>query len=872
MYQVYDLKVEALKSPTGLATGHPRFSWKIAGEGRNIRQKSYRLQLAADAAFTRLIYDSGEQEGDAALFIPYEGEALQSLTRYHVRVRSTGQDGQESGWVDRAFVTAILEPKTEWKAPFISAETPEDAASSAGRRLRGSFRLRDKPLEAFLSATAYGMYALFLNGRRVGEDLFMPGWTEYHHRLCYQTYEITGLLVAGENAAGAEVGPGWYKGELAWSGNRAIYGKRTAFSMQLLVRYADGSEELFTTGPDWKFSGSPVLYSEIYHGERYDARLESPFSEPGFDDASWQPVYLLDIPSTLCPQDGLPIRRQQVLRPVAMFTTPAGERVVDFGQNLTGFVRLHVRGKAGERVRYSHAEVLDREGNFYTANLRSAKQQIEYILGGEGEECYEPRFSFQGFRYIRIDAFPGQARMENFEAVSVHSDMRENGRFSCSDPALCQLMQNIRWGMRGNFLDIPTDCPQRNERLGWTGDAEVFAPTASYLYDTLPFFRKWLRDMAASQKEDGAIPHVVPDILTTPDNPAYGACGWADAAVICPFTVALFSGDRQLLAECYPMMRRWAAYIRAHSRDGLIWDQGFHFGDWLALDAAEGSYKGATPDVLTATAYYAYSVSLLARSARLLDKPGDAEEYEQLRAAIGEAYAKEFFLEDGTLCAQTQTAHVLSLAFSLTPDKWKERTLERLKALIDERGCHLSTGFLGTPHLLFALGDNGQTALAYALLEQRDYPSWLYPLSKGATTIWEHWDSIKPDGTMWSTDMNSFNHYAYGAVGAWMFGTIAGIQPDPEAPGFAHTLICPQPGGSLGWAEGSLQTPYGRLYSRWEREGSAILWETEIPANTAATLVLPAGAQLIEHDADSEPRDNRLTVGSGRYRLRFALS
>ena len=319
------------------------------------------------------------------------------------------------------------------------------------------------------------------------------------------------------------------------------------------------------------------------------------------------------------------------------------------------------------------------------------------------------------------------------------------------------------------------------------------------------------------------------------------------------------------------MMQRWVAYIRAHSRDGLIWDQGEHFGDWLALDAEEGSYKGATPNVLTATAYYAQSVSLLAQAARLLDKPGDAGEYEQLRADIGEAYVGEFFLEDGTLCAQTQTAHVLSLAFSLTPPDWKQRTLERLEALIRERGGHLSTGFLGTPQLLFALSDNERTALAYALLEQRDYPSWLYPLSKGATTIWEHWDSIKPDGTMWSTDMNSFNHYAYGAVGAWMFGTVAGIRPDPAAPGFAHALLCPQPGGSLSWAEGSLQTPYGRLSSRWEREGSAILWETEIHANTAAALVLPAGAQLLSHDADTEPHNNRLTVGSGRYRLRFSL-
>ncbi|MCI8443512.1 MAG: family 78 glycoside hydrolase catalytic domain [Provencibacterium sp.] len=867
MYQIYDLRVEDLINPIGLSECRPRFSWKIQGEGRKVYQKSYRLQLAADAGFTCLLYDSREKESSESVLVGYEGEALSSLTRYHVRVRSTAADGQQSDWCYGSFVTAILNPKGEWQAPFISAETEEDANDSSAKQLRGTFSLREEPAEAFLSATACGMYELFLNGRRVGEDLFTPGWTEYHHRLAYQTCEVTGLVHAGKNAAGAMVGAGWYKGCLVWKDNRAIYGKRTAFAMQLLVRYADGSQETFLTGPDWRWSTSPVLYSEIYHGERYDARLEQPFSEPFFDDGGWAPVYLLKTHPPLCPQDGLPICRQEVLRPVSIFITPKGERVVDFGQNLTGFVRLHIRGNAGEQVRYSHAEVLDREGNFYTANLRTAKEEITYTLRGGEEECYEPHFSFQGFRYIRLDAFPGEPETENFEAVSVHSDMRPTGSFSCSDDMLCQLMRNIRWGMRDNFLDVPTDCPQRDERLGWTGDAQVFIPTASYLYDTLPFFRKWLRDMAASQKEDGGIPHVVPDVLTTPEKSAYGACGWADAAVVCPWTVSLFQGDRRLLKECYPMMKRWVEYIRAHSRDGVLWDQGEHFGDWLALDAEEGSCRGATPNVLIATAYYAQSVTLLVKTARLLGDEEEAAQYEKLRAAIGSRYAEEFFTEDGALTVQTQTAHVLSLAFSLTPERWKEKTLENLEKLIHERGDHLSTGFLGTPELLGALSENGRTALSYTLLEQKSYPSWLYPLSKGATTIWEHWDSIRPDGSMWSTDMNSFNHYAYGAVGAWMFGTVAGIRPDPEMPGFRHALLCPQPGGSLSWVEGRLQTPYGLLKSRWEREGNAVFWEVSIPANSSATLILPWGAQIKSSDTGEDFCEGKLTVGSGCYRI-----
>ncbi|MCI8623010.1 MAG: family 78 glycoside hydrolase catalytic domain [Provencibacterium sp.] len=870
MYKIYDLLTEGQTNPVGLSESCPRFSWKIEGEGRAVSQKSYRLQLSTDAGFENLVYESGECESSESVLVRYPGEPLRSLTRYYVRVRSTGTGGAASEWLCGRFTTALLHPENEWRAPFISAEQAPPEEDSSAKQLRGTFTLREKPAEALLSATACGLYELFLNGERVGEDLFTPGWTEYAHRLAYQTYDVASRLNAGENALGAWVGPGWYRGCLAgWLGKRGLYGKRLAFSMQLLVRYADGTEETFQSGPDWKWAPSPVLYSEIYHGERYDARLEQPFSVPGFDGSGWSPVFLLPETPPLCPQDGLPVRRQETLRPVSIFTTPKGERVVDFGQNLTGFVRLHIRGRAGETVAYSHAEALDRDGNFYTANLRSAKEQISYTLRGGEEECYEPHFSFQGFRYIRLDAFPGEPVAENFEAVVVHSAMRPRGRFACSNDKLCQLESNIRWGMKGNFLDIPTDCPQRDERLGWTGDAEVFVPTASYLMDTLPFFRKWLRDMSASQLEDGGIPHVVPDVLTDPKEQNYAACGWGDAAVVCPWTVALFSGDRRILEESYPMMARWVEYIRTHAREGLIWDTGEHFGDWLALDAEEGSYHGATPNALTATAYYAQSVELLAKTARMLGYTEDAAEYERLRAAIGEAYGKEFFTAEGELTAQTQTAHVLSLAFSLTPPQWKEKTLEALERLIHARGDHLSTGFLGTPELLRALGENGRTALGYTLLEQEDYPSWLYPLSKGATTIWEHWDGIKPDGTMWSADMNSFNHYAYGAVGAWMFGTVAGIRPDPEAPGFRHAFLCPQPGGSLTWAEGSLDTPYGLLKSRWERAGSSVRWEVTVPANTTATLELPEGARLLESDLGEEPCEGRMTAGSGVYHLRW---
>ncbi len=846
MLKLVNLRCEHLENPVGVICS-PRFSWQLDSPDQAVFQQTRQIQVSTEPSFASQVWDSGEVRCGDTVLVPYTGAALDSDCRYWWRVRASSPAAGASDWSETAtFVTAA----SAWDAPFVSGEKDDSGAGSAETMLRGEFTLGRKVKLAIAHVTALGVYQFHINGNRVSDWAMTPGWTEYASRILYQSHDVTALIKEGINAAGARVGAGWYKGDLAgWTGRRCCYGKETAFAMQLSVLYEDGGREVITTDDNWKASDGPVSYSEIYNGETYDATKEQPdWSDSGFDVSGWRDVHEIKVESRIVvPQDGVPVRPHEHFKPVEIFTAPNGERIVDFGQNLTGWVRLKISGKRGDVVSYSHAEILDKDGNFYTANLRRAKQRIHYTLRGDGEEVYEPLFTFQGFRYIRIDQFPGEAAPDNFTAIAAYSDMNMTGAFECSNPKLNQLMHNIRWSMVDNFFDIPTDCPQRDERIGWTGDAQVFVRAASYLHDTTAFFRKWLRDVAASQFSDGGIPLVVPDILTgyipTGDviDGSRAITGWGDAAVICPWTIFQSSGDAGMLEECYPMMKGWVEFMRSRAQWGLIWNTDYHLGDWVALDAKEGSYFGATPIDLIATAYYAYSTELLAKAAQQLGRADDAREYFSLREKIGEAFVKEYFSPYGRLCARTQTSHILALHFGLVPPEFKQRTIDTLVEILGEYDNHLCTGFLGTPYICYALSDNGRLDLAYELLLKEDYPSWLYPLSKGATTIWEHWDGIKPDGSMWSDNMNSFNHYAYGAVGDWMYSVIGGIDTDDSAAGYRRSRIRPRPGGGITSATVSEKTPYGELRSSWRFDGKRLTLEVTVPHNTVATVSLPNG-------------------------------
>jgi alpha-L-rhamnosidase len=868
MLKLKRLRCEYMENPLGLAEARPRFGWVIASDSTNVTQKAYRVQVATGADFADLAWDSGEVASDESVVVRYSGPDLEPRTRYFWRARIKASGGEACNWSEGACFETAMGP-SEWRAAFISAETEGSWLDSKGTRLRTSFRARGKVASARVYASALGLYELRLNGRDVGDEVLAPGWTSYGKRLLYQTYDVTELVREGDNALCATVGAGWYKGDLAgWLGRRNVYGGRTALLAQLVLRYEDGHEEILATDESWRAMEGPILSSEIYHGEVYDARLEDRgWDEAGYDDSSWRPASVIgrDL-STLFPRDGLPVRRHEAFKPVSLIVTPKGEKVLDFGQNIAGRLRFTVKGKAGSRVVIRHAEALDSQGNFYTANLRSAKARIVYVLSGAGSETYEPHFTYMGFRYACIDEWPGKLSPDAFEAVAIYSDMEKTGTFECSSEILNKLHSNIGWGLRGNFVDIPSDCPQRDERLGWTGDAQVFIGTASFLMGADRFYRKWLRDLAADQTAEGGVPFVVPNVLvpaTQPDGTVSGvdtACGWSDAATICPWTIYQRYADRDLLEEQYPSMRAWVERIRSLARGGLIWDSGFHFGDWVALDAKEGSYFGATPNDFTATAFYAKSTLLLSKAAAVLGRDEDAAGYAALYDRIVVAFRSEFFSPSGRIAVRTQTACVLALDFGLAPPEQRDRVRNTLLALIAENGGHLVTGFLGTPYLCRALADSGAIDAAYSLLMREEYPSWLYQVRKGATTVWEHWDGLKPDGTMWSADMNSFNHYAYGSIGEWMHSSVAGIAADERGPGYKRILFKPMPGGGLSWATASIMTVYGLASIKWKIEGGQLKVETLVPHNAMAIFVPPVeGAAAVE-------------LGSGRESFSYPWS
>ncbi len=627
---------------------------------------------------------------------------------------------------------------------------------------------------------------------------------------------MTGLLLR-QNTLTVTVGRGWFRSPMpGWEDTedkRRRYEQPCGLIAELCVRYTDGSEEVFGTDESWKFAESPVRFSEIYDGERYDA---------GFVPADWESVRIMDWSrEILIPQEGEIIREIERVAAKEVIHTPAGETLIDFGQEVTGYVEFSVEAKAGDEVHFTHGEMLDKDGNFYNANYRSAKAEVRYRCK-DGRQTWHPRLTFFGFRYIKLLSWPGEVKAEDFTAIVVHSDMKRTGYLESGDPLLNQLFSNIVWGQRSNFLDLPTDCPQRDERLGWTGDAQVFVRTASYFYDVEKFFKKWLRDLAADQRESGEVGQVIPDVMPT----APGSAAWGDAAVICPWTIYQTYGDTEVLADQFASMKKWVDYITSATKTKYLWTDHFHFGDWLGLDAPEGSYKGSTREEFIATAFYAHSTELVIKTGKLLGE--DVTAYEELYEHIVGAFRSAF---PGY---RTQTEHVLAVHFHLAEDP--KAAADALADMVIRDGRQLKTGFVGTPYLLHVLSDYGHAGLAWDLLLRKAYPGWLYSVTKGATTIWEHWDGAKEDGSFWSTDMNSFNHYAYGAVADWVFEKAAGIRHEEEAPGFAKLIYEPHPDARIGFLKAELETRNGRISASWRYEGDGIRYELTTPVPTVVIL------------------------------------
>ena len=677
------------------------------------------------------------------------------------------------------------------------------------------FQLHKEIKTARLFITAMGIYEANINGQRVSRYVLAPGWTSYAHRLQYQIYDVTHLLQS-DNRLTVYVGKGWYRGILSGKLMKEWYNKPAGLFAQLELEYVDGETELVVTDASWSVAESEIRFSEIYDGELYDARIIPEYTEG---------VEVFEGPSdTLIPQEGEEILEHEIFEAVQLIQTPRGEVVIDFGQEITGYVEIVANAKAGDIVKLSHGEMLDKDGNFYNANYRTAKSEYIYLCK-DGEQIYHPRLTFYGFRYVRVEEFPGDlanVKPENFKAIAVYSNIKRTGYASASNPLLNQLFSNIIWGQKGNFLDIPTDCPQRNERLGWTGDAQVFVKAAALNFDVERFFVKWLADMKVEQMENGGIPQIVPDIWKAKEV----SSGWSDAVTICPWEIYKAYGNQEILSDMFPCMKKYVDYITTHTRQENLWIGGFHFGDWLGLDASPGSYTGASRKGFIATAYYAYSTSLVVKIGHILGE--DVREYEALYGRIIKAFRDRYPVY------KTQTECALAVHFRLAEDC--QAASDRLVKLIQKNGMKLQTGFLGTPYLLYALSDFGHADVAYTLLLREEYPSWLYPVTKGATTMWEHWDGIMENGEFWDTNMNSFNHYAYGAVIDWVYTVAAGITQADDSVAYQKVRIAPTPDKRLEWLKVSLDTRNGSIRSEWRKEEE--FWRFDIETPVDAEIII----------------------------------
>lgn len=872
---VNNLRCENLSNPIGLDVKKPRFSWQLTTNQRNAMQTAYEIRVSKDMTMKTAVWATEKVLSDQSVLVDYKGTPLESNQRYYWQVRVWDNQGNASAWSTPAFWQTAFLSASDWKAKWIRAGFDEDTLMRPSPLFRRNFNLKKQVKTATAYITAQGLYEGFLNGKRIGDLYLTPFWTAYQKRLQYQVFDVTSLLQQGDNTIGAMLGSGWFRGFLAWDNNKNVYGKDLALLFQLEITYADGTKETVISDENWKSNTGHILYSEIYNGETNDARREEKgWHTSTYNDTKWAGVRLTDYKGTLLATYNEPVRKQEVFKPIKIFKTPKGEQVIDFGQNLVGLVQVKVKGKAGDKITILHAEVLDKAGNFYTENLRAAKQKNEYILKGGEEESFEPHFTFQGFRYIKVEGFPTEIKAENFIAFALYSDMKKTGEFTSSNQLINQLQHNIQWGQNGNFVDVPTDCPQRDERLGWTGDAQAFARTATFNRQSHNFFAKWLKDVAIDQAEaDGRVPFVVPNVL---GKGAGGSAGWADVATIIPWDMYLAYGDKQILENQYESMKSWVGFMEKNSTN-FLWNKGFHFGDWLFYrpnDDNDGR-AAVTDKYLIAQCFFAHSTNLLIKTANVLGKTEDVNKYSTLLKNIKDAFMKEYLTPSGRLVSSTQTAYVLTLNFDMLPESLRPQAAERLAANIKSYDTHLTTGFLGTPYLCHVLSRFGYLDLAYSLLLQETYPSWLYPVKMGATTIWERWDGIKSDSTFQTAGMNSFNHYAYGAIGDWMYRVVTGIDTDESGVGYKKITIKPHLSSKLTHAKSELQTYYGKMVSEWKTENGKTTFNIEIPANTTAVISLPATSidDFAENNVkvaqfkNAKFENGRVSfeVGSGKY-------
>ena len=857
------LQTNHMTNPLGfdLADTGIRLSF-IAKDTNATKMDAAQIEVATDEQFSTIIYDSGKRADINSLAHKLPIETM-PRTRYFWRVSVWADNGDfamsEPAWFETA------KQNEPWHAEWITPDFDRDIHPVISK----GFASDKKVKQARAYVCGLGVYELYINGNKVGDEFLAPSYNAYDTWLQYQTYDVTDMLT-GENHLECALGEGWYKGRFGWDDHctrRNLFGDQYALLCELHIAYEDGTTEIIGTDSTWQARKSCVQASNIYDGEVYDAT---------FADNTLHAVKPISIDSSkLKARLSPPVKIMERIKPIAVLHTPKNETVIDMGQNMTGWLEFKTNAPKGTKIFFQHGEILQQDC-FFNLNLRDAKAEYTYIADGK-EAVVRPHFTFYGFRYVKVEGWVGELNLDDFSGCVVYSDMETTGHIETSDPLVNKLFLNAMWGQKGNFLDVPTDCPQRDERMGWTGDAQVFCGTASFNMDTYAFYNKYLFDLYEEQKKiDGCVPFVVPDMIMD-KNQRTGSSAWGDAATVIPWNTYLFYGDDAILAQQFESMKGWVEHIRRMDiANGTrnLWLTGFQFGDWLAIDDATDPYY-------IASAYYHYSTELLVKAAKVLGRKEDEAEYTALLAKIKQAIRKEFFTETGRLAVPTQTGMVLALFMDFVPEEHKPRLVAELRKKMEKSNNHLTTGFVGTPYLSRALSDNGMNEIAYALLMNKDYPSWLYEVIMGATTIWERWNSLLPDGTISDLTMNSFNHYAYGSVIEWVYRNVSGLNPCACAPGFKKITLAPQP-AILDWVHTTYDSAIGRYESNWRiAENGELSFAFTIPFNAEADLVLPHvidsatvlvnGAPFAASglSAKAEGDTLRITLTSGSYTFAY---
>lgn len=881
---IVQMEVDEFEAPIGLDNPYPNFSWVIKSNKYNLNQTHYQILVAKDKTFLKnsLVWDSGKVPSSESVYTSYGGKDLTYDKSYYWTVKVWHNQSSKPIQSKISSWRTGLMKTSGWNNRWVSVlEEDNSKLNTKSPYFKNEFEINKKIKSAYLYITSKGMYEAFINGQRVGDLYLTPGWTSYDNRIQYQAYDVT-KMVESKNGIGVVIGKGWYHGTFmgAEPNNDNYKGDLYSFISELVITYEDGTKEKILNDEKWKYFHGAILHSEIYDGEKFNANLINNYwSSFGVDNENSKKAMFDTYDGKLISTSNELIKRHEIFKPKKLITTPSGDKVIDFGQNLVGWVEFTSNGQKDQEVKLYHAEILFQD-EFYIDNLRGADQLNTYILNGDPDYVYRPHFTFQGFRYLKIEGME-EIDLNKFKAVALYSDMKRSGAFSSSNPLINQLQSNIEWGQKGNFLDVPTDCPQRDERLGWTGDAQAFFNTAGFLRDVKNFFDKWMVDLEYDQYENGLVPSVIPDVLDNKRPRNGGSAGWADAVTIISWNSFLIYGDKGQLALRYNSMKKWVDYMISQSKNGL-YKGGDHYGDWLFYSRPNDppGLSAVSNKYMIAQAFYQYSTDLLIKAAKILNKDSDVLYYQGIWDTANKAFHDEYITKNGMIIGDTQTAYVLSLKFGLLSGYNQKIAFERLVENVERYG-HLTTGFLGTPYLCEVLSSNGRPDLAIKLLLRENYPSWLYPVTKGATTIWERWNGIMSDGNLSDAGMNSYNHYAYGAIGEWMYNNLMGLKVNEKYPGFKRYTIEPIFDKNFEDIQGAFESNYGKIKVSWVRKNGNINLTLEIPPNTSSDVILNKNKneknwtlddiKLNSKIIDRKDTDNKtiFLLGSGEYKFSY---